>query len=243
MSRQPNFQKPMCALCLAGVFGLGLMGCNAAARLQNIRGRQAFEIGQYNEALQRFQIALARKPNDPNALYNLASTYHAAAKSSRNWPLLTYAEQYYRQAIASDARYPDAHRGLAVLLAETGRTDAAFDLVRTWQQRNPQSAEPLIELARLYQEFGDRNQAAQLLSDALLRDGQNPRALTALATIREMEGQYQLALQNYYRAYLANAQQPGIAAKIAQLQNQLQLQAMGQNAPQRWATANPYVPR
>ncbi len=243
MSRQPKLQKSIWAFMLAGFCIVGLSGCNAAARLQNIRGRQAFEVGQFNEAANRFQLALQRKPNDANGLYNLASTYHNVAKVTRNWPLLSQAEQFYRQAITADSRYADAHRGLAVLLAETGRTDSAFDLVRTWQQRNPQSAEPLVELARLYQEFGDRAQATQLLSDALVRDSQNPRALTAMANIREMEGQYQLALQNYYRAYQANAQQPGVAAKIAQLQNQLQMQAIGQPAPQRWGSANPYVPR
>jgi tetratricopeptide (TPR) repeat protein len=222
------------------------VGCNLGARLQNIRGRQAFEVGQYQEAANRFQLALTRKPNDPTALYNLGATYHSVAKLSRNWPLLAYAEQSYRQSIAADPRYSDAHRGLAVLLAETGRSDAAFDLLRTWQQRNPFSAEPFVELARLHQEFGDRTQAAQLLTDALVRDGQNARALTAMASLREAEGQYQLALQNYYRAYQVNPQQPGVAAKIAQLQNQVQwaqFQPPGPTALPRWGAANPNIPR
>lgn len=219
-----------------------LSGCNAAARFQNIRGRQAYETGNYTEAAARFQRALMRKPYDSNALYNLGATYHAVAKYTRNGGLLVPAEEYYRQAIAADPRYSDAHRGLAVLLAETGRTEAAFDLVRTWQQRNPGSAEPLVEMARLYQEFGDRRQATQFLTDALVRDAQNPRALTALAHLRELDGQYQLALQNYYLAYQSNPNQPAVAAKIAQLQNQLQIQSV--NSPdQRWATANPFVPR
>ncbi len=243
MSRNPTITNSVWGMILAGSLVVGFCGCNAAARFQNIRGRQAFETGQYNEAAQRFQQALVRKPYDSNALYNLGATYHTVAKTTRNWPLLTSAEQYYRQAISVDPRYSDAHRGLAVLLAETGRTDAAFDLVRTWQQRNPQSAEPLVELARLYQEFGDRRQATQLLTDALVRDSQNARALTALAHNRELDGQYQLALQDYYRAYQVNGQQPAVAAKIAQLQNQLQVPAMGPAAPPRWGSANPYIPR
>lgn len=243
MSRNCQLRQSCWGLVIASALIAGFCGCNAAARFQNIRGRQAFEVGQYNEAAQRFQLALVRKPYDSNALYNLGATYHAAAKATRNWPLLATSEQYYRQAISADPRFSDAHRGLAVLLAETGRTDAAFDLVRTWQQRNPQSPEPLIELARLYQEFGDRRQATQLLTDALVRDAQNPRALTALANIRELDGQYQLALQDYYRAYQVNGQQPAVAAKIAQLQNQLQLQASGAVPPPRWGAANPTVPR
>lgn len=236
-------QRLTAAALLLSWIAVSLGGCNAAARFQNIRGRQAFETGNYNEAAQHFQQALLRKPYDSNALYNLGSTYYAIAKYTRNAPLVATAEEYYRQAIAADYRYADAHRGLAVLLAETGRKDAAFDLVQTWQQRNPQSAEPLIELARLHQEFGDRRQATQLLTDALVRDAQNPRALTALASIHETEGQYQLALQDYYRAYQSGGQQPAVAAKIAHLQNQLQVQAMNPTAPQRWGAANPYIPR
>jgi tetratricopeptide (TPR) repeat protein len=239
---RPSYQSRW----LLPLLGCGLVvfgGCNFAARLQNIRGRQAFETGNYNEAALRFQRALQRNPYDSNALYNLGATQHALAKLTRNGPLLTTAEQYYRQSIAIDPRYSDAHRGLAVLLAETGRTDAAFDLVRTWSQRNPHSAEPLVELARLHQEFGDRAQATQLLTDALARDSQNARALTALAHNRELDGQYQLALQDYYRAYQLNSRQPGVAAKIAQLQSQLQVQPIQATPPARWGAANPYVPR
>ncbi len=232
--------------CWATIAALAIFaGCNATARLNDIQGRTAYENGQYNEAINRFQTALNRNPRDANAYYNLASTYHLLAKQTKNPQLFETAEKLYRQSIALDDRYSDAHRGLAVLLAETGRTDAAFDLVRTWQQRHPDSAEPFVELARLYQEYGDQNQAIQHLTNALALDGQNPRALMAMATIREQQGQLQLALENYMRAYQANANQPGAAAKIAQLQSQLQYQTAGANLapPTRWGAANQYVPR
>lgn len=241
-NKNPQWRSTVICLIAAAMFPLWI-GCNAAARFNNIQGRQAFEFGQYNEAINRFQRALYNNPQNADAYYNLASTYHHVGKQTRNQQLVGYAEQLYRQSISMDARFSDAHRGLAVLLAESGRTDAAFDLVRTWQARNPYSAEPMVELARLYQEFGDRNQASQYLTDALVLDANNPRALTALGAIREQEGQLKLALENYMRAYQANANQPGVAAKIAQLQTQLQYAGTPLAPQTRWGSANQYVPR
>ena len=40
---------------------------------------------------------------------------------------------------------------LAVLLAETGRQDQAFTLLKNWASTDPKSADARIELARLYQ--------------------------------------------------------------------------------------------
>jgi tetratricopeptide (TPR) repeat protein len=242
MLRDRRFAASHWLVLAAAALFPGLTACNLPARFQNIRGRQAYECGQYNEAVCRFQNALARNPIDSNAMYNLGATYHQVGKQSRNSQLLTCAEQYYRQAIAADPRYSDAHRGLAVLLAETGRRDAAFDLLQTWQQRNPFSAEPLVVLARLHHEFGDRPQSRQLLADALVRDSQNPRALTAMAYQRELDGQYDLALQNYYRAYQATGQ-PMIADRIAQLQSRVPAQPTAVPPPPRWGQVNPYVPR
>jgi Tfp pilus assembly protein PilF len=216
-----------------------------AAHWDNVQGRQDFEAARYNDALKHFQTALNRNPSDAGAYYNLGATYHALAMQTRNSQLFATAEQLYGKSIALDPRYADAHRGLAVLLCETGRTDAAFDLMRTWQARNPTAADPYIELARLYQEHGDRNQAVQNLTNALAIDAQNPRALTAMATIREQNGELQLALDNYMRAYQNSLNQPAVAAKIAQLQQQLRLPQTNPAAvtPDRWGAANPYVPR
>src|SRR5262245_1456787 len=95
MRRFSQLQTSAWGAMLACFLAIGFSGCNAAARFQNIRGRQAYEAGQYNEAAQRFQLALLRKPYDSNALYNLGATYHTVAKTTRNWPLLASAEQYY----------------------------------------------------------------------------------------------------------------------------------------------------
>ncbi|MEZ6096385.1 MAG: hypothetical protein R3C03_19510 [Pirellulaceae bacterium] len=118
-------------------------------------------------------------------------------------------------------RHIAAHRGLAALLVETNRQRYAFDLLQTWQRRHPEMSDPLVEIARLHQEFGDVNRAGDYLADALRIDSSNPRVLKAMGFVRESQGQYALALENYMRSYQQDTRQVDLAQKINELQYRL----------------------
>ncbi len=196
-------------------------GCNLAAQRQNRIGRQAFDTGQVAQAINRFQRALNLNPNNSDAYYNLASTYYQLGNQSQNQQWVGQAEQLYRQAIALNDQHVDAHRGLAALLVETKREKFAFDLVDDWRQRYPQSAEPLIEIARLYQEYGDNRRATDFLSDAVRLDTQNVRALKALGHVREAQGQLGLAYENYSRVLQLDGSQADVAQRVQQIATRL----------------------
>lgn len=198
----------------------GLIGCNTAKQ-QNALGRQSFLNGQYSQAINQFQQALNANPQDADAMYNLGASYYTLGKQSRNAQWINQAEQFYRQAIAYNDQHIEAHRSLAALLVESGRKSYAFDLLNSWRQRYPSSAEPLIELASLYTEFGDQNQATNLLADALQVDGTNARALKAMGYVRESQGQLNLALDNYLRSYQLDSRQTDVAQHINQLQTRI----------------------
>ena len=106
------------------------------------------------------------------------------------------------------------------MLIESGREQFAFDLLNEWRTRSPQNEAPLVELARVYQEYGDNRRAVDLLSDALKINSQNVRALAAMGHVREAQGQYQLALNNYARALQIDPRLPGVAQRVAALQTQ-----------------------
>ena len=196
-------------------------GCNLAAQRQNRICRQAFDTGQVAQAINRFQRALNLNPNNSDAYYNLASTYYQLGNQSQNQQWVGQAEQLYRQAIALNDQHVDAHRGLAALLVETKREKFAFDLVDDWRQRYPQSAEPLIEIARLYQEYGDNRRATDFLSDAVRLDTQNVRALKALGHVREAQGQLGLAYENYSRVLQLDGSQADVAQRVQQIATRL----------------------
>ena len=94
-------------------------------------------------------------------------------------------------------------------------------MLKRWGERSPQMANPRIELARLYEEFGDKESAVRQLTDALQLEAANTRAWAALGRLRESQGQMAQALADYQQAYNLNQYQPGVAARIASLQQSL----------------------
>ena len=211
-------------LLLAAV--AGSTGCRLVADGENATGVKLYQSGQYDAALQHFQKALARDPRNADAYYNMASTMHQLGKLRNNREMLQKAETLYNQCLDQYPDHPECHRGLAVLLVETGRSDKAFTLLKNWVIRSPESEDARIELARLYDEFGDRPSAQRQLEYALSINPASPRLLTALGHLREESGDLAQALVDYQRALSINPHQPTVAARVATLQSRL-----GQAAP------------
>jgi tetratricopeptide (TPR) repeat protein len=219
--------SPRCVLARAAasllllVFALGFAGCHWSASGKNIHGTALHQQGRYYEAIGQFEQVLAQDPINADGYYNLASSYHGLARSRGDQAMFAQSEQLYNKCLDVSPNHADCHRSLACLLVETGRADKAFTLLDRWSQRSPQSIDPQIELARLYQEFGDKTNAIRHLEQAVAIDANNPntaRAWAALASLREQTGDTQQALMNYYRAQQLNPNQPAVAERIAALQ-------------------------
>jgi len=234
------------------VLGLSIVaiGCNVASTGHNVHGKRLYEQGQFASAITSFEQALKANPKNPDAFYNMGATYHFLGNQQNNSQWLQQGEQLYNQALALDSNHVESYRGLAVSMMQTGRSNDAFNLLRNWQTRFPTSEEPLIELARLTKESGDRPRSMQYLVDALALNSRNPRALKAMGQLREEAGEYQLALQNFVRSYQANNLQSDVASKIAGLQGRLAYQNAlptpgqpVQPGQPRFGGANVYVPR
>jgi tetratricopeptide (TPR) repeat protein len=192
-------------------------GCQMVANQQNSDGVRMFEQAYYEGAAQRFQQAIQSDPNNPDGYYNLARTYHQLGKLHGQKTDLQQAESYYHQCLDHDANHQDCYRGLAVLLAEQGRGGDAFKLIEGWAARNPSAPGPKIELARLYDESGNRDAAKQQLIAAVDTDPTNARALAALGKLREDTGETAQALSNYQRSLAIDPYQPQLASRIAAL--------------------------
>lgn len=213
---------------LACAFGTLLTsGCQFASSSQNAQGARLFEQGQYSAALQQFQQAIASDPKNPEGYYNLAATTHRLGKERSDQSLLDQAESLYNQCLDLQPAHVDCHRGLAVLLVETNRPDRAFALLRNWATKNPQLADARVELARMYQEFGEDQTAQKFLEDAIQQDPNSSRAWLALGQIRESSGDFQQALQDYQRSFNLNTMQPQVAERIAALNRQIAGSATG----------------
>ncbi len=194
-------------------------GCSSIqSQAANVEGVRLYQQGNYQQASDRFQQAIAENPRSPEGYYNLAASLHKTGTLYNRPSDLQQAENLYNQCLERDPNHTECYRGLAVLLNETGRQKEAFNLLNHWASANPKSADPKVELARLLEESGQPDQAKAQLVDALTIDPHNARALTALGRLRDQQGDHAQALANYQRSLHENRFQPEVAARVAQLQ-------------------------
>src|SRR2546422_2939757 len=111
-------------------------GCRMVAQGRNVDGVRYFQQGQYPTAITRFDSALTIDSRNPDSYYNKAAVYHRMGLANRDQNLLTQAESLYNQCLDLNPNHVDCHRGLAVLLSETGRNDKAFALLQNWTARS-----------------------------------------------------------------------------------------------------------
>ncbi|MEM8667656.1 MAG: tetratricopeptide repeat protein [Planctomycetota bacterium] len=222
-SRQSKATAPPSKPVALGLLALALActGCQWAASGQNSVGARLYEQGQYSAALQQFQKVIVTDPANADGYYNLAATNHRLGTQRGDTQLLGQAESLYNQCLDLQPNHVECHRGLAVLLVDTGRPDRAFELMKNWAGQNPNYAEPLVELARLYQEAGKNDVALKYLEDAVQRDANNSRAWLALGNLREQGGDLQQALRNYQQSLAINNMQPAVNERVAALSRQI----------------------
>ncbi len=213
-------QRCSCRFVLYLASALLLSGCGSfTAGSKNADGVQLYQQGQYQAAIEKFQEAANANPTDPDAAYNLGRVYHRMAALNGDSKAASQAEQFYRMAIDRDANHVEAHRALAVFYVEQGESNKAFALLGDWATRSPDVADPRIELARLHEEFGDKDAAEERLVDALRIDNQNPRTIAALGRLREEAGDYAQAMENYRRSLELDQFQPELASRMTALQS------------------------
>ncbi|MDR2439354.1 MAG: tetratricopeptide repeat protein [Planctomycetaceae bacterium] len=212
------------------------IGCTSYNK--NSDGLRYLGQARYNEAKAAFEAALKAEPNNADTYYNLATTYHQSGKISLQTGQSADAQLQYDQALRNyqlsltyNPNHTEAHRGLAVLYMETQNADAAFKLLIDWYNTNVTSAEPKIELARLYQEYAQICQlqnrtdiakecldsAVKMLQSVLVTEPANYRALRASGYLKEQNGDLQGAIADYQRSFQSNPQQKDLENRITLL--------------------------
>ncbi len=199
---------------------LATAGCGSmTARGLNAQGVRQFEQAQYEQAIQQFQQAIYNDPANADGHYNLAAAYHRLGTLNKSDSYMHQAEQHYHMCLDRDGDHRECYRGLAVLLVEQDRKDDAFRLLEGWVTRGTNLAEPKVELARLYQEHENIDEAKRQLIEALRTDPNHARALAALGKLREDAGDTAQALADYKRSLWKDRYQPEVAARVAALQS------------------------
>ncbi|MDD3587372.1 MAG: tetratricopeptide repeat protein [Thermoguttaceae bacterium] len=212
----------------------GVTGCQTfnQSAVQNSEGVVYYTQGQYDQALPYFQEAARLDPNNAEALYNLASTYQQQAIAQNQPGQLIQAENYYRACLD---KKPSAettvccYRGIATSMTRRNQADQAVELLKGWQTRNPNSVEPKLELAYLYEAQGKNAEALQELQSAVALAPNDYRVYYKTGVIEQKLGKKSDALNQYLMAGRLQPSNREIANRIGQLQNDPSLKA-AQNA-------------
>ena len=184
-------------------------GCGMVATSQNMQGVRLYEQGQAYGAMEKFQKAMANNPNDANAYYNLASTLHRMGIANKDPNALKQAEQLYNECLNRNPNHTDCYRALAVLLVETDRSDRAFVLLKNWAIRSPQDADARVELARLYQEFGDTKTAELAVAAGSAVGPNEPACMDCHGMAAGIEGRLPTGARQLPACLHAQRLQPG----------------------------------
>ena len=131
------------------------------------------------------------------------------------------AIEAFRQALANDPTYVDAHNNLGYLLAGAGRTDEAIRELRAALQGNPAHRDANFNLARALHASGQRGEAIRhFLAATQIEDDKTPLYLYYLADAYARQGALSDA-ERYGRAARSRAASLGQVELVQRIDEDL----------------------
>lgn len=180
------------------------------AQVYNDDGVYLFAQGQYRQALDDFELALTLQPQDANLLFNAGQCHDRLGR----WQT---AEKYYLECLQQSAKHVEARRAYVALLARTGRSDQANQLIDQWLKQQPDLADAYVLDAWRLRRQNALPQAHGRLQQALALDPHHPAALTELGIVYEQTGMPDRAYVLYERILARDARNDEVAQRLEQL--------------------------
>jgi Tfp pilus assembly protein PilF len=199
---------------VGAVLLVALAGCVSedAERVRDYTadGLHLYRQGDYLDARESFQAALALRPDDPVLIYNIAQCYdHQGADAQ--------AERYYLACLQRSPDHAPCRHALAALLVHEGRGPEAVHMAEDWLTREPKKADPYALDGWLWHQKGDLPRAQGRLQQALELDTHNVQALTELARLYEEMHREDRAVVLYERILEIEPGNVEITARINRL--------------------------
>jgi len=201
------------------VAALGLLVASCAStnvpeRVQeyNLDGVRLYQRGDFADARDSFQAALALQPGDPNMLYNLAQCHDRLGQRDK-------AEPLYRQCLQGKPNHVPCRHALVVLLWETNRKEEAVQMVEDWLKSQPRLAAAYAEHAWIWRQVGDLPRAHSRLQQAHLLDPNDNHTLVQLAQVYEAMNRPDRAAVLYERSLEIDPNQPDVRDQLTSLRS------------------------
>jgi Flp pilus assembly protein TadD/peroxiredoxin len=131
---------------------------DAFSRNEFTYGVAFFQHGYLDQAAEFFLEAVASKPDDPDAYYNLGTLSLRRNK-------FVEARSYLEQALKLRPNYPEAWNNLGMMAAQEGHPDEAIQNFQQSLRLRPRYAIALLNLGNVYRRQRDFDKAEKSLSD------------------------------------------------------------------------------
>jgi Tfp pilus assembly protein PilF len=201
---------------------LGLAGCALPAEDRSHLfiedGVELFAKGDYQNALESFDMALTLHPQDPALLFNKAECYDRLGSVKR-------AEEYYLYCLQRAPDNADARLALVALYYRSDQRPKADSIVDEALRQNPPTADAFVLDAWRLRQAKDLPHAEARAQQALDLEPHNRRARMEMALIFEQLGLPDRAYVLYERIL---RQEPNRADVVARLEL---LKAQGTRRP------------
>jgi tetratricopeptide (TPR) repeat protein len=127
------------------------------------QGLEGEQLGEWDQAREKYEAALHLRPDYPDALVNLGNLLQRLG-------LGPASEWAYRKALYVNPDHPEANYNLANLLEERGDLDNALLFYRKAIHEDPEFADALFNLGRVLEKRGDLEGARKHWRQHLLLD-------------------------------------------------------------------------
>ncbi len=152
-----------------------------------------FQRGYLDQAAESFQQAIAAKPTDAEAYYNLGTLY--LRRNDRQ-----QARQNLEQALALRPNHHEAWNNLGMLSAQEGDSEQAIRDFRQSLTLKPDYVIAMVNLANLYRRQHSFNDATKLLDRALNLEPNDPEVNYSAGMLSAQQEQIPQAEQYLQRA-------------------------------------------
>jgi tetratricopeptide (TPR) repeat protein len=173
-------------------------------------GTRLYAHGQFREARDTFQAAVALKSDDPHLLYNLGQCHDQLEDYPR-------ARKAYEECLRLSPNHAEGWHALTVLLVRTGNRAEAVARVEGWLKAEPKLGAAYAEDGWLRADDGDLINARGRFQQALMYDPTNNQALIGLARIYAKTDHANRAAALYERALAAHPDQPEVRDALTAL--------------------------
>lgn len=156
----------------------------------------ALNLGMYESAISYYKKIIEVNPNDKNALFGLATSYHKAKQYNN-------AKNAYLELITRHKKFFPAINNYIILVTERNPDDAIPKLTELWK-KNPDYAAIPAQIANLYYKKNDLQKAAEYYLQAINLEPDNLEYKYNVAVILEKLGENKMAAR-YYKNLLDEA--------------------------------------